>query len=319
MKRLFAIIAGDPISINTEIIAKIWKNSSSNQKKYIIIGSYKIFENQLKKNKIKVKLNNLDRNLKNLDFKKLNILNIPTKLNLKKVDKNLIKNYIRNSVNLANKLSKNKIISGFINCPIDKRNLDFKLTGLTEYLASINKINGKEAMFLYGDKFSVSPITTHIPLNKVNQSITKDKIIDKIKTINLYYKKFFKIKPTIVVLGLNPHNNEFSKFSKETKVILPAVNHLKKIGINLDGPFPADTILLNKKKFNIIVGMYHDQVLPIFKAIHGFNAVNITLGLNYLRMSPDHGTAAKLIYKNKGNTSSLKKCINLFNSINAKI
>ena len=171
----------------------------------------------------------------------------------------------------------------------------------------------------YGDKFSVSPITTHIPLNKVYQSITKDKIINKIKTINLYYKKFFKIKPTIVVLGLNPHNNEFSKFSKETKVILPAVNHLKKIGINLEGPFPADTILLNKKKFNIIIGMYHDQVLPIFKAIHGFNAVNITLGLNYLRMSPDHGTAAKLIYKNKGNTSSLKKCINLFNSINAKI
>ena len=90
---------------------------------------------------------------------------------------------------------------------------------------------------------------------------------------------------------------------------------LKKKGLNIIGPIPADSIPF-RKKTNVIVGMYHDQVLPIFKMAHKFNAVNVTLGLKYTRMSPDHGTAAGLKYKNLANLQSLKESINLFNKIN---
>jgi len=113
---------------------------------------------------------------------------------------------------------------------------------------------------------------------------------------------------------LNPHNAEFNKGSKENKIIIPAVKTLKKLRINIRGPMPADTIFINEyKKYNIIVGMYHDQVIAPFKALYKFNAINLTAGLRYLRASPDHGVAIDLIKKNKSNASSLLKCIKTIN------
>ena len=99
-------------------------------------------------------------------------------------------------------------------------------------------------------------------------------------------------------MGLNPHNDEFRKDSFENKTISPAIKLLKKKKLNISGPFSVDEIFLRKQfKFDVIVGMYHDQVLGPFKALFRFNAINITLGLPYIRVSPDHGTASEIIYK----------------------
>ena len=106
---------------------------------------------------------------------------------------------------------------------------------------------------------------------------------------------------------MNPHNLELSKDSEERRIILPAINSLKNMNLKIYGPFPADTIFLNLKKYNfdVIVGMYHDQVLTPFKTIYGYDAINITLGLKYIRISPDHGIAKDLIAKNKASPKSL--------------
>ena len=100
------------------------------------------------------------------------------------------------------------------------------------------------------------------------------------------------------MLGLNPHNAELRKYSEEKKIIIPSIFKLKK-GIKINGPLVSDTIFINEyKKYDIIIGMFHDQVLAPFKTLFKFDAINITLGLKYLRVSPDHGIA-KLNKKKK--------------------
>ena len=127
-------------------------------------------------------------------------------------------------------------------------------------------------------------------------------------------KKRLKRKPKIGILGLNPHNAELRKNSEEKKIIIPAILKLKKLGFLIKGPLVSDTVFINDyKNFDVLVGMFHDQVLTPFKAIFKFNAINITIGLNYLRVSPDHGVAKNIIYKNKANPNSLIKCIKFVN------
>ena len=159
-------------------------------------------------------------------------------------------------------------------------------------------------------KFSVSPITTHIDLKEVSKKINSRIIFNKIKTLNSWFKKYKMIKPKICMLGLNPHNSELRVDSEEKKIIIPAIKKLKKEKINLKGPFSADTIFIQEyKKYDVVVGMFHDQVITPFKTIFKFDAINITLGLKYLRVSPDHGVASNLIGKRKANPISLINCI----------
>ena len=115
----------------------------------------------------------------------------------------------------------------------------------------------------------------------------------------------------IAVLGLNPHCESISKFNEDEKIIKPTVSFLKKNKYNVYGPFSADTIFLkkNRKKYNVILGMYHDQVLTPIKTLFEYDAINITLGLPFIRISPDHGPNEKMLGKNKSNPLSLIKAI----------
>ena len=140
--------------------------------------------------------------------------------------------------------------------------------------------------------------------------MNKKLIIIKIKTINNWFKKTFKRKPNLAILGLNPHNAELRKETEEKKIIIPAIKKLNNLGINIKGPFVSDTIFINEhKKYDIIVGMYHDQVLSPFKALYKFDAINLTIGLKYVRVSPDHGVATDKILKKRSNSISLERCI----------
>jgi 4-hydroxythreonine-4-phosphate dehydrogenase len=316
--KLIAIVAGEPDSINSEIIVKAWKKIK-NKKNFFIIGDFLLLKKQINKIRLKiqlVKINSIDE-IKSI--KKLNILNVPLK-NRSLFKNNLIntRNYVFNSLDLAHKLSLEKKIKGFINAPIDKTIFKNKFLGVTEYLGNKQKTKNKEIMMIYNKKLSVVPLTTHLEIKNVTSKINSKLLESKINTLNESYYRLFNIKPKIAILGLNPHNSENRKNSIENKIIRPVIEKLKKLNMNIKGPFPADTIFNNQKKFNfnVVVGMYHDQVLAPFKALYGYDAINITLGLKYLRLSPDHGTARDIIALNKANPQSLIAAINFFNRLN---
>jgi len=118
-------------------------------------------------------------------------------------------------------------------------------------------------------------------------------------------------------LGLNPHCESIEKLSEEEKIIKPAIKLLLKNKINIKGPFSADTFFSKKNLsyYDVAVGMYHDQVLTPMKTIFNFEAINLTLGLPFLRVSPDHGTNNKMIGRNKSNAQSLISSINFFKKV----
>tara|TARA_A100001011_G_scaffold388365_1_gene467837 strand:- start:1324 stop:2295 length:972 start_codon:yes stop_codon:yes gene_type:complete len=322
MRNLVCIIAGEPNSINSELIGKIWKKKKLfNKSKVFVVGNYKLIKKQFERINISIKIKKIS-NIEKEDFKNLSILDVPLyfndPFNVANKDK---RNYLIKSFNLAVNLSKNKKILGFINCPINKLDtFGNKTIGVTEFLAKKEKVLGKEAMLIYNKDLSVSPITTHIQVKKISKSLNKKLIINKLVTIDKFYKKYFNVKPNIGLLGLNPHNYELRNNSEEKKIIIPAIKRARKLKIRVIGPLSGDTAFNNfkKEKLNILVGMYHDQVLSPFKTIFKFNAINITLGLPYIRISPDHGTGQDIMKKNKANPESLIESIKFFNKINVK-
>ncbi len=185
--------------------------------------------------------------------------------------------------------------------------------GITEYVAK--KFNQKRfAMLIYNKKLSVCPVTTHLPLNIVSKKITFKLIVEKIQIIKDFYEKFLGFSPKIGVAGLNPHCESILRFNEDKEIIYPAIKSLKK-KINVKGPFPSDTLFMknNRKKFDVIIGMYHDQVLGPMKTLFEYDAINITIGLQFLRVTPDHGPNEEMVGKNKSDPTSLIKSLDFLN------
>ena len=311
----FGIVLGEPNSINSEILAK----SNASKSSSIIIGSYELLKSQLKILKIKRKIMKIKKtdDIKKND-KVINVLDIPLKFKKPfNVSRKESSKYVKKCLLVSHSLCLQKKIKGIINCPINKKNLfKNKNQGVTEFLAKKNKVFNSEVMVIYNKNLSVVPITTHIKLKNVSKFIKKDFLSKKLITLNKFFIKYLKKTPKIGVLGLNPHNLELKKNSEEIKVIIPTIKLLKK-SMKVSGPYPSDTVFLkdNLKKFDVIVGMYHDQVLSPFKALYGFDAVNITFGLPYIRMSPDHGIADDKIKLNVSNPQSLNRCIDMITKL----
>jgi len=320
MKKKIILVSGDPNSINSEIIFKSWKKLSKKTKKNLfLISNCNLLKKQFKKLNYKIQIIPVKNISETNNLNKLKV--IDTNLNFVdpfKVSKKSSSKFVMESLKKAHKLSLNKNVVGLINCPIDKKLLDKKETGVTELLASYCKVKkNSEVMIIMNNKLIVSPITTHLDIKSVSKNINKKIIINKVKTINNWYKRSFKRKPKIGILGLNPHNSELRTNSEEKKVIIPAINKIKKLGINVKGPLVSDTLFIqNYKNFNVIVGMYHDQVLSPFKTLYKFKAINLTLGLKYIRVSPDHGVAADKILQKKSNPESLLDCIKFIDNFN---
>ena len=298
------IVPGEPKSIFFEILFKSLKLNKI-ESPLIIICNRKILYKEIKKFNFREKIEDFDQNI--IDKKKIK----NKKIYLINISNDNPKIYIKKCFDCAFLLLKKGLTNKFINGPINKlKTLKKKYLGVTEYIAhAFNK--KKFAMLIYNQKLSVCPITTHLPLSKISKKINRKLIREKIIIINNFYKNFLGTKPRIGVTGLNPHCESILNFNEDEKIILPAIKSLKK-KINVQGPFPADTIFLsnNRKKFNVIVGMYHDQVLGPIKTLHEYDAINITLGLPFLRVTPDHGPNEKMIGKNKSNPLSLINALN---------
>ena len=306
------IVTAEPNSIFLEILFKYFTSTQfkKNKKKITIIGNILLINKEIKKKNYKIKINRVS----DITKSKKNLINL---IDIKISNKSKISNYISDSFNKSlNILQKNKNISLF-NGPVNKRTfLKKKYLGITEYLAK--KTNSTNpVMLIYNKKLSVSPITTHLPLKDVSRNINKSVIIKKVKSINNFFVKNLKKKPKIAVLGLNPHCETTEKAGEEQKEIIPAIRKLKSDRLNVDGPFSADTFFIKKNivHYDVVVGMYHDQVLTPLKTLYNFNAINITIGLPFLRVSPDHGPNLSMYGKNRSDPSSIFCAMDFFNKI----
>ena len=310
-KEPIIIAAGEPNSILLEIFFKSLR-SKNYKRPIIIIVSKKLLQEQMKQLGFTFEINLISENFdafSMLDNKKINLINVDYKFDkcFDKISKTS-NSYIEEIFDVAlTFLNKNKL-SKFVNGPISKKNfLKGKNLGITEYLAKKTKNKNKVAMLIFNKRLSVSPLTTHLAVKNIHKHITQKKIYTQIKLISEFYKKNFKKEPKIAITGLNPHCESNFKDSEERAVIIPAIKNLKKKNFKVEGPFPADTIFMQNhlKKFDVIIGMYHDQVLTPMKALFGFDAINITLGLPFVRISPDHGPNSSMIGKNLSDPKSL--------------
>jgi 4-hydroxythreonine-4-phosphate dehydrogenase len=305
------IVAGEPNSVFLEIFFK-----SLESKKYksplIIICSKKLLQKQMKKLEFNFKINVINRtftDFNKLNNKQINLININYKFNncFDKIS-NKSNKYIKKSFEVALKIMHQNNLTKFINGPISKKSfLKGKTLGITEYLAEKTKQKGKVGMLIFNKDLSVSPITTHLPLKNVHKEISKQKIYTQVKLINNFYKKKFNKVPRIAITGLNPHCESNFQNSEEDRIIIPAIKKLRLKNTKINGPFPADTIFTKSllKNYDVVIGMYHDQVLSPMKALFNFDAINITLGLPFIRISPDHGPNHSMLGKNLSDPKSL--------------
>lgn len=311
MKKI-AISPGDPAGIGPEICLKSLQEIN-NPKDFELIGDIDFYRKLSK-----------DLNL-NLSFEetlhtKNSILVKNIKLDSEVVSgsPNVLNSKYTLDVLLTGSLGAiNKEYAALVTGPINKKIINdygFEFSGHTEFLADISQTKNV-VMLLANSKVKVALLTTHIPLNKVSESISTKKIIETIKILNENLKRLWKIKnPKICVLGLNPHAGEGGFMgSEEIEIIEPAINALLSEKICVEGPISADTAFIKEKtsKYDAYLAMFHDQGLPVLKSMGFGDSVNITLGLPFTRISVDHGTAYELAGKNKADFSSFKKSMEL--------
>ena len=310
-KEPIIIIAGEPNSVFLEIFFKALKNNHF-KCPLIIIASKKLLQDQMKKLGFNYTIITIDKNFNEfhkLNNKKINLININYKFkNCFEKISNKSNDYIKESFKIALKIIKKNKFSKFINGPISKKYfLGGRSLGITEYLAKQTKKDNKVAMLIFNKELSVTPITTHLALKNVHKHISKQKIYTQVNLITKFYQNNFKKIPKIAITGLNPHCESNFKDCEEELIIAPAIKKLKSKNFKVYGPFPADTIFSKEhlNNFDVIIGMYHDQVLAPMKALFGFDAINITLGLPFIRISPDHGPNYSMLGKNLSNPKSL--------------
>ncbi len=205
------------------------------------------------------------------------------------------------AIDLAVELTMSGRTSAVVTCPIAKKPLydaGFRFPGHTEYLAHLSASGGAEpmpVMMLAGPQLRTVPVTIHIPLKDVPDALTTELIIKTGAIVSAGLRSRFAIeKPRLAVAGLNPHAGEGGSLGKEDDVVIrPAVEQLVAMGINAVGPLPADTMFhaAARDTYDVALCMYHDQALIPAKALGFDDAVNVTLGLPFIRTSPDHGTA----------------------------
>lgn len=232
------------------------------------------------------------------------------------------------AVKIAAELLKKRKAEALVTAPVNKEAINRSgifFQGHTEYLAKTANTK-KFAMMLCGDKLKVTTVTRHIPLKKVSAEINQEKIIDAVRLTDYGLKKYFGIKnPKIGVCGLNPHCGEGGKIGTEEKnIIIPAIKKVKRFVHGILGPISGDTIfyMAYRGKLDAVVSMYHDQGLGPLKMVAFEKGVNVTLGLPFVRTSPDHGTAYDIAGKGIANPGSMKEAIKLAVKmclINAKI
>ncbi len=319
-KPVIAITLGDPGGIGPEVVVKALANKQVYKRcTPIIIG---VQEALYKTKKIspayKVEIINHPSNIKN-GSDKAYLIN-PQNLKLKNIilgKPNPIQakaaiEFLRQAIAFALK----KEIDGIVTAPVNKYAVNaagIKFRGQTEFLAALTNTH-KYAMVMASEKIRIVPLTRHVQIKDISSLIKKQYILDAIDVINRNSFLFGIHKPSIAIVGLNPHCGDGGAVGKEEiEEILPAIKKATKNGINAQGPFSADAFFGNceYKKYDFILTMYHDQGLIPFKMLSFGKGVNVTIGLPIIRTSPDHGTAYDIAGQGIANERSLIEAIKM--------
>ena len=323
-KPVIGITIGDVNGIGPEVIIKSLEDSRIlKQFTPVIYGSGKVisfYRKQLNKEDFNYQqISSIDK----VFHKKVNVLNVwdeAIEINPGQANETGGK-YAVLSLQKAVQDLKDGKIDAITTAPLSKglvQSDDFKFPGHTEYLTE-QADESESLMFLVHETLRVGVVTGHIPLSKVSEKVTREKIVIKLKKMIKSLQKDFGIKkPRIAVLGLNPHAGENGLLGdKEEKVILPAINELKSGHHIVAGPFPADGFfgMRSYKQFDGVLAMYHDQGLIPFKTLAFEEGVNYTAGLPFVRTSPDHGTAFAIAGGNEADETSFRNALYLANDI----
>jgi len=216
-------------------------------------------------------------------------------------------------LNVADQLARAGDVAAIVTAPLNKTSVrlsDSKFIGHTEFFAQKARVK-KYAMLFVGNRFLVSLATIHLPLKKVAAAITQKLILEKIELTANFLKKYNFSKRDIAVCALNPHGRETG--DEEDRILVPAIRKANQLGWKSSGPYPADSVFhaAYHGQHGVVLAMYHDQALAPFKMISFRDGVNVTLGLPYLRTSPDHGTAFDIAYSGKVDPASFQSALNL--------
>lgn len=313
---IIAITMGDPGGIGPEVIVKtLLDHRLSSKCRYVVIGSANVFSFLQEKTKLRFPFKTVE-DLEDLGPQKgkicfLDIGDGPfdaakeTAANGKMAVKTIF---------TAAELANQGLVHAIVTAPLNKACVKLEqkdFTGHTEFLAK-NSGTQRFAMMFVGPKLKLTLVTIHVPLKKVSELLTEAAVYEKILLTDETLKRDFGIKaPKIAVCALNPHGRECG--DEEDRIILPAVERARNGGVHVSGPYPADTLFhaAYHGAYDALVSMYHDQALGPFKMIYFHDGVNVTLGLPYIRTSPDHGTAYDIAYKGKADPSSMKAALKL--------
>lgn len=308
-KKRIAITMGDPAGVGPEIIVKAFAQEDI----YKICNPLVIGDRAVIKKVIKTI--GMDFDPDNIEILNLNEIKNPEHLLIGKPSEEAGRasfSYIRKAV----ELQRLGIIEAIVTAPITK--LSLRMAGLpwlghTDMLAALTDTEDY-AMAFYSDSLKIILATIHVPLREVPHLIKKEKVI---KTVFFAKKACDMLQienPKIAVCGLNPHAGEEGTIGREEiDEIIPAIREAKAFGIDVSGPYPADSLFFRagKGEFDMVVAMYHDQALAPFKLLAFQRGVNFTVGLPFIRTSPDHGTGYDIAWQGKAEPTSLIEAIKL--------
>ena len=304
----FFISPGDPAGIGPEVTLKALSKNKKIQNNFILAGDKNLYQNLISQNNLDLNLIEEDSDEEGVIFKHFPLKNNVSIGNPDVGNANYIIDILSHG---ALGCLKNEF-KGLITGPINKELINqsgFEFSGHTEFLADIANVK-KVVMLLMNKKLKIALLTTHIPLSEVPSKISKKNLEETISIISDEFENTWKIKnPSICLLGLNPHAGEGGYIGHEEEEILkPFVNSSPK---NVFGPISADTAFIeeNINKYDVFLAMYHDQGLPVIKSMGFGNTLNVTMGLPFIRISVDHGTAYEIAGKNKADFSSMDEAL----------
>lgn len=319
-KPLIAITMGDPRGIGPEIIVKALSQKNLRQICVpLIIGDLNILEQTARAMRIALDFMETKEEQGEFNPKTIPVLSLTnfTLAEILKPDKE--EECARASflyVEKGAQLAMAQKVEALVTAPVSKEAIwraGIPFRGHTDYLAKISQTKDY-AMMLAGEKLKVSLVTTHLPFREVVNYISEERIQKVIKLTVHGLRDFFGMeKPHIGVAALNPHGGEKGLLGAEEEMIRRAVQGAKDEGFSLSGPWPADTIFYRayQGEFAAVVCMYHDQGLIPLKLLYFEDAVNITLGLPFIRTSVDHGVAFDIAGQGRASSASLEKAIDL--------
>jgi len=321
MKRtLIAVTMGDPAGIGAEVALKaLDRRPKSSTTRFLLLGSWRVWAETAKRLRTRTPLVMLPdpetaRGLKG----GVGVLELggPRTFHMGKVDPSCgaaAVSYIREGVRLAFQGR----VSALVTAPIHKdavHRAGYLYPGHTEMLADWSHTRSY-AMMMVGGPFRITLASIHVSLRQAVKEVTLPNLLEKLSLTHRCLRDWFKVRnPRIAVAGLNPHAGENGAFGDEEKrVVAPAVRRARAKGWNVTGPYPPDTLFHRaaQGEFDAVLAMYHDQGLIPLKLAAFEKGVNLTLGLPFIRTSPDHGTAFDLAGKGKADPSSMSEAIAL--------